>query len=97
MKKRTFIFRILVTVIFLSGFLLQVGSLRCESQSDKLDKSRSQAKMSDRNSAKGSNWEEQEDKNARFQELEWIIKQVLLKKYEKMEQASDLEYDWLDN
>jgi len=95
MKKRTC--RILVTVIFLSGFLFQVGSLRCEAQTDKLDKDRSQAKISDRNWAKNSDWEEQEDKSERFQELEWIIKQVLLKKYEKMEQAADLDYDWLDN
>lgn len=93
MKKRTFIFRILVTVIFLAGFLLQVGSLRCESQSDRLDESRSQARISERNWAKNSDWEEQEDKSARFQELEWIIKQTLLKEYEKMEPAEDMDYD----
>jgi hypothetical protein len=93
MKKGTVIIRILVTVIFLSGFLFQVGTLRCESQSDRLDKARSQAKISDRNSAKSSDWEEQEDKSARFKELEWLIKQNLLQHYQQMELAADPEDD----
>ena len=35
--------------------------------------------------------QEQDNKNERFKELEWLIKQRLLKQYERMETADYLE------
>ena len=88
--------------IFLTGLLslwlvnANVGTLRCASppggpadlqpqanrSSTALEKSSDQGWMDD---------QEQEDKNERFKELEWLIKQRLMKQYERMETADYLE------
>jgi hypothetical protein len=83
--------------IFITGlvslllFSVNMGSLRCAPPPDGSGDLQPQANRSDPALGKSSDqsWEdqEQENKNERFKELELLIKQRLLKQYERMETA----------
>ncbi len=95
MKKPTALLKIFITglVSFLL-FNVNAGSLRCESPPGGPGDLQPQANRSGTAPGKSSDqgWlEEQENKNERFKELEWLIKQRLLKQYERMETADYLE------
>jgi hypothetical protein len=93
MKKPTAL-KILITTGFLSFLLFSVGSLRCESPPGGSSILPPQANSSGTALGKSGDqsWlEDQEDKHGRFKELEWLIKQSLLMKYQRMEIEEDLE------
>ena len=86
--------KIFITTGFLSFLLFNVGSLRCESPPGGSSILQPQANRSGTALGKSSDqsWlEDQEDKHERFKELEWLIKQSLLMKYQRMEIEEDLE------
>ena len=96
MKKPTALLKIFVTAGFLAFFLLNTGSLRCESSPGGRDNLSPQANRSgpELGKSRDQSWleeQDQNDKNERFKELEWLIKQRLLKQYERMETADYLE------
>jgi len=89
MKKPTTL-KIFIMAGFLAFFLVNVGSLRCESPPGGRDNLSPQANRSGvaLDKAREQSWlEDQEDKSERFKELEWLIKQRLMKQYERMETA----------
>ena len=97
MKKSTALMKLFITG-FISLLLLNVnvGSLRCESPPGDPGNLPPQANRSDTALGKSSDqsWlegQERENKHERFQELEWLIKQKLLKQYERMETVEYLE------
>ncbi len=66
--------------------LVNVGSLRCEPPATELSTSQPQVRKSEGWFARGGDEEGVKDeKSQRFQELEWIIKQVLNNKYQRLE------------
>ena len=88
MKKPLPIPKIFITAGFLSFFLFNVGSLRCESPPADSYNLQPQANRSGiaLDKARDQSWQgDQEDKSDRFKELEWLIKQSLLMKYQRME------------
>jgi hypothetical protein len=93
MKKPLKIF--LAGLISLLLFSANVGSLRCAPPPGGPGDLQPQANIRDAALGKSSDqsWEDQEqdNKNERFKELEWLIKQRLLKQYERMETADYLE------
>jgi hypothetical protein len=97
MKKPAVLLKIFITgLVSLWIVNVNVGSLRCESAPGGPGDLQPQANRSGTSLEKSSNqgWlddQEQEDKNERFKELEWLIKQRLLKQYERMETADYLE------
>lgn len=94
MKKPTALLKIFITAGFLSFFLFNVGSLRCESPPGGSNNLPPQANRSGiaLDKTRDQSWQEdQEDKSERFKELEWLIKQSLLMKYQRMEIREDLE------
>ena len=93
MKKPTTL-KIFIMAGFLAFFLVNVGSLRCESPPGGRDNLSPQANRSGvaLDKAREQSWlEDQEDKSERFKELEWLIKQSLMMKYQRMEIREDLE------
>ncbi len=89
MKNRTIILKSLVLLVALILLLLDAGPLRCEHKSDSVN-AQYQAKYADRNPDVKSDAESQDHKSSRFKEIEWIIMQNLIKKYERLE-AGDQE------
>ncbi len=93
MKKPTALLKIFITgFVSLLLFNVNVGSLRCESPPGGPGNLPPQANRNDTALGKASDqsWledQEQGNKNERFKELEWLIKQRLLKQYERMETA----------
>jgi hypothetical protein len=88
MEKQRIIKSIFALLVFLSLLFINSGSARSESE-PALSKAQSQATYADKQAAEDRNdpnW--QEDKSGRFKELEWIIKQNLLNKYQRLEEAS---------
>ena len=97
MKKPAALLKIFITgLVSLWLVNVNVGSLRCESPPGGPGDLQPQANRSGTALEKSSDqsWlddQEQENKNERFKELEWLIKQRLLKQYERMETADYLE------
>jgi len=94
MKKTTVISKMFAVTLFLSLLLINVGSLRCASKPNDAINLQSQAQRdsSELGKARDQNWlEGPEDKNVNFKVLEWMIKQKLLRQYEKMEIEEDLD------
>ena len=96
MKKSATLLKISITALvslFLVG--VNVGSLRCATPPGGPGDLQPQANKSAPALARSGDqsWEDQEqdNKSERFQELEWLIKQRLLKQYERMETADYLE------
>ncbi len=95
MKKLNIINGLFVIAILLSLLLFNIESPRCESQPSGLNNAQSLVKSNDTEMAKSSDQEMQEDKSERFKLMEWVIRQNLMKQYEKMEAVENLE-DTLD-
>ena len=94
MKKHRVITMLGGIAVVLSFLLLNVGILRCESRPGAPGNLPPQAKSDSPAFGKtgDQSWlEEREEKSERFKELEWLIKQKLLKQYEKMEIKEDLD------
>jgi hypothetical protein len=94
MKKPPALLKIFITAGFLLFFLFNVGSLRCEPPPAGSHNLQPQANRSGiaLDKARDQSWlGDQEDKSERFKELEWLIKQSLLMKYQRMEIQEGLE------
>lgn len=96
MQKPTALLKIFIITGFLSFMLVDVGSVRCASPPGSPGNLRPQANRSGTalGKTRDQSWledQEQEDKNERFKELEWLIKQSLLRQYQKMEVREELE------
>ncbi len=84
----------IITVALASALmLLNVESPRCESAPPGLNSAQSQARSRDLKIESSRDQEAREDRSERFQVLELVIKQSLLRQYEKMEIHEDLELD----
>ncbi len=94
MNKTTAFLKIFITAGFLSILLFNVGSVQGAAPPGDPDNLSPQAKGDSPSQGKTreQNWlADQEDKHERFNQLEWLIKQCLLKRYEKMEMVEDSE------
>lgn len=86
MKRRNIVHKPFALVVLLILFLFNVEPLRCEEKSDSI-KAQYQAKVAAGRAEDNSDPEWKDNKSRRFKELEWIITQVLLKRYEKLEKV----------
>lgn len=95
MKKSTALLKIFITgLVSLWLVNVNVDTLRCESPPGGSGNLSPQANRNGTTLGKSGDrgWlEDQEDKSERFKELEWLIKQSLLMKYQRMEIREDLE------
>lgn len=89
MKKSTITIKGLSAAVLLSLVLLNAGSLRCESRPEGLSNAQPQAKIDRQGLTKTYDQDRQEDKSQRFKELEWVIMQNLINKYQKLEIGAD--------
>ena len=95
MKKSNIINRLFILAVPLTLLLANIGSARCESQPAGLNNAQSLVTRNDTKMEKSSDQEMQDDKSQRFKEIEWLIRQNLMKEYEKLAVNEDLE-DHLD-
>jgi hypothetical protein len=93
MKKVNIIKGLFIIAVPFALLLVNIESPRCESQPSSLNNAQSLAKRNNPEMAKSSDQEMQEDKSERFKVLEWMIRQNLMKQYERMEVVEDLEAD----
>ena len=91
MKKLNFIKGLFIIAVTLALLLVNIGSPRCESQPSGLNNAQSLVKRNNPEMAKSSDQEMQDDKSERFKVLEWLIRQNLMKQYERMEIVEELE------
>ena len=91
MKKLNFINGLFVIAVLLSLLLFNLESPRCESQPSGLNNAQSLVTRNNPEMAKSSDQEMQDDKSERFKVLEWLIRQNLMKQYERMEVVENLE------
>lgn len=93
MKKSNIINRLFIIAVPLTLLLVNIGSPRCESQPSGLNNAQSLVKRNDTKMEKSSDQEMQDDKSERFKVMEWLIRQNLMKEYEKLAVNEDLEAD----
>ena len=91
MKKLNFIKGLFIISVPFALLMVNIESPRCESQPSGLNSAQSLVKRNDTKMEKSSDQEMQDDKSERFKVLEWLIRQNLMKKYERMEVVEDLE------
>jgi hypothetical protein len=91
MKQPNFIKGLFVIAVLLAFLLLNIESPRCESQPSGLNNAQSLVKRNDTKMEKSSDQEMQDDKSERFKVLEFLIRQNLMKEYERMEVVENLE------
>jgi hypothetical protein len=91
MKKPNIIKGLFVIAVLFSLLLFSIESPRCESQPTGLSNAQSLVKRDNTKMEKSSDQEMQDDKSDRFKVMEWVIKQNLMKQYERMEVVEDLE------
>ncbi|MCX5888627.1 MAG: hypothetical protein NTY36_04155 [Deltaproteobacteria bacterium] len=91
MKKLNFTKGLFVIAVILYLLLFTIESPRCESQPSGLNNAQSLVKSNDTEMAKSSDQEMQDDKSERFKVMEWVIRQNLMKQYERMEVVENLE------
>ncbi len=91
MKKSNIINRLFIIAVPLTLLLANIGSARCESQPSGLNNAQSQVVRNTTKMEKSSDQEMQDDKSERFKEIEWLIRQNLMKQYEKLAVNEDLE------
>ncbi len=75
--------RIVALIAFCAFSALQTGALRCESTRD-LNNIQSRANYADKKDLEKSDSEFLNDKSQRYQVLEWVIKQSLQARYQKL-------------
>jgi hypothetical protein len=91
MRKPNIIKGLFIIGVPLALLLLNMESPRCESQPTGLNNAQSLVKRNDTKMEKSSDQEMQNDKSERFKVLEWLIRQNLMKQYERMEVVENLE------
>ncbi len=91
MNKLNFIRGLFIIALTLALLLVNLGGARCESQTSGLNNAQSLVKRDNTNLAKSSDQEMQDDKSERFKVVEWLIRQNLMKQYERMEVVEELE------
>jgi hypothetical protein len=91
--KRSIFITVGSIVILLLPLLLKVESVKGESQPLYLKQAQSKVTRDKAKIAKVGDQELQDDKDERFRMMEWLIRQNLMKQYEKMEVNDDLEDD----
>ena len=84
MKKQT-ILKTAATAFLFLVFCLNAGSLRADSGPDSLSNAQQQAKVDDRALSKSKDQDLQEEKSERFKKLEFLIKENLMTRYQKLE------------
>jgi hypothetical protein len=83
--KTQFIIKMQFIVFMVSSLLLiNVVGLRCENKSDSLQ-AQSHAKLAERRVEEQYDPEAQDEKSQKYERLEWLTKQNLMKKYGRME------------
>ena len=85
MKNRAIINKLFTLAVLLAILLINVGSLRGEDTSNSIN-ARSQAQYAEKRAEEKSHPEWQDGKNDRYQVLEWLIMQDLMKKYQKLDE-----------
>jgi hypothetical protein len=91
MNKLNFIKGLFIIAVPLALLLVNIESPRCESQPSGLNNAQSLVTRNDPKIEKSSDQEMQDDKSQRFKVMEWLIRQNLMKEYEKMVVNEDLE------
>ena len=91
MKKTNIINRLFIIAVPLTLLVANIGSARCEPQPAGLNNAQSQVMRNTTKIEKSSDQEMQDDKSQRFKEIEWLIRQNLMKQYEKLAIHEDLE------
>jgi len=84
MKKQTFL-KTAATAFLFMVFCLNAGGLRADPGSDSLSNAEQQAKMDERARSKSSDQDLQEEKSQRFKKLEFLIREGLVARYQKLE------------
>ena len=84
MKKQTFL-KTAATAFLFMVFCLTAGGLRADPGSDSLSNAEQQAKMDERARSKSSDQDLQEEKSQRFKKLEFLIREGLMARYQKLE------------
>ncbi len=87
MNPQTIFKNLFIISVLFSLLLINVGSLRCENKADSI-KAQSHARYAERRVEENYEPDRQDEKSRRFEELEWLIKQNLMKQYEKLEVQS---------
>jgi len=90
MKKQTII-KLFTVAVFLAFFLINVGTARCEPPSNPFREARSNLRkaLPRLDTSREQNLEQ--ENHERFQLVEWLIQQSLLKQYQRLEIDLDLE------
>lgn len=91
MKKPNLIKGLFVIAVILYLLLFTIERPRCEAQPTGLNTAQSLAKRDNPKMEKSSDQDLQDDKSERFKVLEWLIRQNLMKQYERMEAVENLE------
>ena len=91
MKQPNLIKGLFFIAVPLALLLSNIESPRCEPQSADRNQAQSLAKRNDTKVEKAGDPEVQDEKSDRFKILEWMIRQSLMKQYEKLEVNEDLE------
>ncbi len=92
MKKHNIIKGFFFTALLFSLLLINVGSPRCEAQPAPSKNTHSKASIAGENrAAKPGDLEPQDDKSLRFREMEWLIRESLMKQYERLVMTEALE------
>ena len=84
MKKQTFL-KTAATAFLFMVFCLNAGGLRADPGSDSLSNAEQQARMDERARSKSSDQDLQEEKSQRFKKLEFLIREGLMARYQKLE------------
>ncbi len=91
MKKHNFIKGFFIAALLFALLLINVGSPRCEAQPAQVKNTHSKAKTAPNPVAKSGDLEPQDDKSRRFREMEWLIRESLMKQYERLVMTEALE------
>jgi hypothetical protein len=89
--KKQLIIKISAALIASAFLLLNVGTSRCEPPSDHFREAQSQLSKVMPNQLKTYDQNLEKENHERFQLVEWLIKQSLMKQYQKLEIDLDLE------
>lgn len=91
MKKSNLIRGLFVIAVILYLLLFTIEGPRCESRPFGGTTAQSLVKKDNPPMEKSRDQEMQDDQSARFKVLEWMIRQNLMKQYERMEVVEELE------
>lgn len=90
MRKQTII-KIFAVAVFLAFFLFNIGTARCEPPSDSFREAQSNLRKALPRQETSHEQNLEQENHERFQLVEWLIQQSLLKQYQRLEIELDLE------